>query len=243
MKSHEEPFYHENPYNSMTNTLPITFQSDGFTLKGTLHLPNAKQPPLVIGCHGLMSTGDSPKQIALAKQCNHAGIAYFRFDHRGCGESHGILEADTSLQARCNDLSSALQTITSIDMTGKDIGLFGSSMGGAVCLAFASTQPVVSIVTVAALYQSKGIIDNPVMKLSFDLSEHLSKIQNILIFHGDQDEVVPLSHAKTIYARAQDPKKLIIQKNGDHRMSKKSHQEAFVHEATGWFKKGFDLKK
>ncbi len=227
----------------MTSTIAITFQSDGFMLKGTLHLPHTKRPPLVVGCHGLMSTGDSPKQIALARQCNHAGIAYFRFDHRGCGKSDGILAADTSLQARCNDLSSALQTINSRNVTGEGIALFGSSMGGAVCLAFAGTHPVTSIVTVAALYQSKGIIDNPVMKLSFDLSEYLSKIQNILIFHGDQDEVVPLSHAKTIYACAQDPKKLIIQKNGDHRMSKKSHQEAFVRKAVGWFKRSFGLIK
>jgi alpha-beta hydrolase superfamily lysophospholipase len=227
----------------MSSTIAITFQSEIFTLKGTLHLPNAQRPPLVIGCHGLMSTGDSPKQIALANQCNHAGIAYFRFDHRGCGESDGVLETDTSLQGRCNDLSSALQAISSLDITGEGIGLFGSSMGGAVCLAFAGTQHVESVVTVAALYQSGGIINNPAMNLFFDLSEYLSKIQNILIFHGDQDEVVPLSHAETIYAHAQDPKKLIILKDGDHRMSKKSHQEAFVREAAGWFKKGFDLIK
>jgi alpha-beta hydrolase superfamily lysophospholipase len=227
----------------MTNTLPIIFQSDGFTLKGTLHLPDSRRPPLVIGCHGLMSTGDSPKQIALAERCMHAGIAYFRFDHRGCGESDGDIETDTSLQARCNDLSSALQAIRSLDITGEDIGLFGSSMGGAVCLAFAGRQHVASLVTVAALHQSKGIIDNPVMNLSFDLFEYLPKVHNILIFHGDQDEVVPLLHAKTIYAHAQDPKKLVILKDGDHRMSQISHQEVFVREAVGWFKKGFDLKK
>lgn len=227
----------------MERTIPISFRSDGLTLKGKLHLPNAKWPPLVIGCHGLMSTGNSPKQIALANQCNHAGIAYFRFDHRGCGESDGVIETDTSLQGRYNDLSSALQTIRSLDRTSEDIGLFGSSMGGAVCLAFAGTQLVKSIVTVAALYQSKGIIDKPDMNLSFDLSEYLPKIKNILIFHGDQDNVVPLSHAKTIYSHAQNPKKMIIQKNGDHRMSKKSHQEAFVREAVGWFKKSFDLNK
>jgi alpha-beta hydrolase superfamily lysophospholipase len=227
----------------MESTLPITFQSDGFTLKGELHLPNAERPPLVIGCHGLMSNGDSPKQIALANQCNLAGIAYFRFDHRGCGQSDGVIETDTSLQARRNDLSSALQTIRSLDKTSEDIGLFGSSMGGAVCLAFAGTQHVKSIVTVAALYQSKGIIDRPDMNLSFDLSEFLPKIKNILIFHGDQDLVVPLSHAKTIYAHARDPKKMIIQKNGDHRMSNKSHQKAFVLEAADWFERSFGLIK
>ena len=227
----------------MKNTIPITFQSDGFNLKGWLHLPDVERPPLVLGCHGLMSTGDSPKQIALARRCNQAGIAYFRFDHRGCGRSEGNLETDTSLQARYNDLSSALQAIMSLGLTAGKIALFGSSMGGAVCLAFASKQQVSSVVTVAALYQSRGIVDRPDMNLSFDLSDSLTNIKNILVFHGDRDDVVPLSHAKTIYSRAQDPKRLLIQKNGDHRMSDKSHQEVFVREAAGWFRRSFDLKK
>ena len=225
----------------MTSIIPVTFRSDAFALKGTLHLPHAKRPPLVIGCHGLLSTGNSPKQIALADCCNDAGIAYFRFDHRGCGNSEGILEAVTSLQSRCSDLSSALRTLQSMGVVGEAFGLFGSSMGGAVCLAFASLQPVTSMVTFAALYQSQGIIDAPQMNLSFDLSDSLSDIENILIFHGNKDDVVPLSHAKTIYAHAQHPKKLIIQQNGDHRMSNKSHQKSFVREAARWFRESFGL--
>lgn len=224
----------------MTPPTPITFQADGFTLKGFLHLPrHDKRPPLVIGSHGLLSSGNSPKQIALAEQCCLAGIAYFRFDHRGCGESDGLLEADTSLQGRCNDLSSALRTIQALGVVGDGIGLFGSSMGGAVCLAFASGRPITTLVTVAALYRSSTIIDEPLMKSPFDLFENLAKIRNILVFHGDRDTVVPLSHAKVIYSRAQEPKRLIVQKNGDHRMSLKAHQESFVHEAVEWFKKGF----
>jgi alpha-beta hydrolase superfamily lysophospholipase len=225
----------------MTNTIPVTFQSDGLTLKGVLHLPDVDKPPLVVGCHGLLSTGDSPKQIALADRCNEAGIAYFRFDHRGCGASQGVFETDTSLQARCNDLLSALQTIQAMDMTTEKIGVFGSSMGGAVCLAFASVHPVASLVTFAALYQSSGIIDQQQMNLRFDLRENLSKLHHILIFHGDRDEVVPVSQAKTIYEQARFPKKLILQKGGDHRMSDGAHQDAFVHDAVRWYVESFEL--
>lgn len=76
----------------------IQFAADGFRLKGTLHLPAADNPPVVIGCHGLLSDRSSPKQIALAEACNALGLAFFRFDHRGCGESTGRLEAVTSLE-------------------------------------------------------------------------------------------------------------------------------------------------
>jgi len=37
------------------NQKSITFSSNGFTLKGTLHLPAAEHPPVVVGSHGLFS--------------------------------------------------------------------------------------------------------------------------------------------------------------------------------------------
>ena len=46
----------------------ITFSCDDFELKASLHLPPVGRPPVVIGCHGLLSDRNSPKQIALAGQ-------------------------------------------------------------------------------------------------------------------------------------------------------------------------------
>ncbi|MBR9980379.1 MAG: damage-inducible protein CinA, partial [Desulfatitalea sp.] len=60
--------------------------SDGHRLTGTLHLPDVERPPVVIGCHGLLADRRSPKQIALASALGRLGIAYLRFDHRGCGD-------------------------------------------------------------------------------------------------------------------------------------------------------------
>ncbi|UCE56128.1 MAG: alpha/beta hydrolase, partial [Desulfobacterales bacterium] len=73
-------------------------------------------------------------------------------------------------------------------------------------------------------------------KNQFDITEKLSKISNILIFHGEADTVVPVSHAHEIFKRVGEPKRLIIQKCGDHRMSNINHQESFIHEASLWFK-------
>ncbi len=86
----------------------ISFQSDKLSLSGMLHRPEVEQPPLVIGCHGLLSSSESPKQIELAKACNALGIAFFRVDHRGCGQSEGLFKDVTSFEGRCNDLKSAL---------------------------------------------------------------------------------------------------------------------------------------
>ena len=92
------------------NQININFESDGFLLKGMLHLPEADLPPIVIGSHGLLSNSYSPKQITLARECNANGIAYFRFDHRGCGQSNGVFNEVTSLEGRRNDLICAIKT-------------------------------------------------------------------------------------------------------------------------------------
>jgi len=230
----------------------ISFLSDGFKLKGYLHLPSANRPPVVIGSHGLYSSSSSPKQIALADQCNRFGIAYFRFDHRGCGRSEGKFEGVTSVEARCRDLADAVAVITGTSDTGDRFGLFGSSMGGTVCLSVAGELGADTLVTFAAPIRSR-ILENGLplsensdtpgifldtQKRRFDISDRLPVICNILVFHGEADDVVPVSHADEIYSLVKPPKKLIKQKQGDHPMSNEVHQKTFIKEASLWFKQG-----
>jgi len=228
----------------------ILFKSDGFLLKGTLHLPISKRPPVVIGVHGLFSDSDSPKQIELAKKCNELNIAFFRFDHRGCGKSEDVFRDVTSFNARQSDLISAVKTVCSRNDTGNRIGLFGSSLGGTVCIFIAKKLNATALITFAAPVRSEPLIEMldksnylnnlPLSfyktNLNFDISDKLSDIHNILIFHGDSDKIVPISNAEEIYSKAGNPKKLIIQSQGDHRMSDKEHQTQFLNESALWFK-------
>ena len=231
----------------------IDFYSDGFRLRGILHMPFTQAPPVVIGSHGLLSDSNSPKQIALAKYCNTNGIGFFRFDHRGCGKSSGVFHEITTLKARCNDLTAAIKVIQKRVDTSQQIGLFGSSLGGATCISVAGELHIDTLVTFAAPVNNRSIVDavketnNYTLddllfyqkKLQFNISDKLSKINNILIFHGDSDNVVNLSNAKKIYTMASGTKKIIIQKGGDHSMSNPDHQKKFVKEAVHWFKTGF----
>jgi len=228
----------------------ITFLSGGFRLKGVLHLPFEENPPLVIGSHGLESSGDSPKQRALAEKCNKAGIAFFRFDHRGCGNSEGNFPEVTSLESRCEDLVSAYKTIMGIKVTSNHAGLFGSSFGGTVCLLAAETIHPASIVTLAAPVKSSSITESinktgvsertghlsHGRNYQFDISGKLALIDHILVIHGDSDGIVPISNAFDIYRHVSEPKKLLIQKGGDHPMSNPVHQHEFMKETLIWFK-------
>ena len=243
-------------FSPKTRIKDIIFTCDGLELAATLHLPAVKRPPVVIGCHGLFSDRNSPKQIALAQECTRHNLGFLRIDHRGCGDSQGEFNAVTSLESRCRDLIMAIELMKASTKIGEGIGLFGSSLGGAVCLAVAGEKDPGPIVTIAAPVRSRHIrdaVEHPpahhqngpqfdIKKESFDISDKLCRVSNILLFHGDKDTVVPPDHAREIFQNAADPKKLIIQKNGDHRMSDPEHQREFIQEASLWFQSGLLAK-
>lgn len=231
-------------------TQEIAFTSDQINLKGVLHLPaDVSHPPVVIGSHGLLGTAESPKQLALAEALNEHGIGYFRYDHRGCGRSDGDFREVTSWEGRCNDLASAFRVIRDRADTGDRIGLFGSSYGGSVSLFLAKKLGVEAVVTFAAATRSTSVIrhlesqgdediEEPPVDLNrirFDIFDKIAGIHHLLIFHGDSDRVVTPSEAHRIYAQAVMPKRLIIQRDGDHRMSLEANQEKFIRDSVQWF--------
>ncbi|MBU1342750.1 MAG: alpha/beta hydrolase [Proteobacteria bacterium] len=244
-------------------TYDIEFISQGFLLKGILHLPQVKQPPLVIGSHGLEGSKESAKQKVLSTLLVKNDIAFFRFDHRGCGESQGNFIKDTSLEKRTVDFISAVTRILSLGKTSKNLAVFGSSIGGATCMnAWESLLKMdvnlCGAVLCSAPAKSRTIEKiptdanekRPALPLSFfkenllfNITEKAQTLSNILIFHGDADEVVPVSNAHDIYALAKDPKRLIIQKNGDHQMTSKKDQLQFEIETAAWFLNCFGQKK
>lgn len=231
----------------------VVFSSNGYRLVGTLHLPSVDHPPIVFGSHGLLGTRNSPKQQGMAKHCMQGNRAFFRFDHRGCGDSSGDESDAADFSGRCTDLKNAITFILKQHDFSDKIGLFGSSLGGSVCLSVAAEMPVQAIVTCSAPLSTgalrhaddradipgipPGIRQNSAFY--FDLTHNLSSIRHILIIHGDADTVVPVSHARDIYERVGNPRKLIIQKQGDHPMSHPFHQQCFYKEADDWYRRYF----
>ena len=228
---------------------PVSFMSDGFRLTGILHLPPTPHPSFVVGSHGLLSNADSPKQITLANHLNRNGIAYFRFHHRGCGESSGTFDPDLTFHGRTNDLTNAITTIINRPDMGKKMGLFGSSMGGASVIAVAERFHPQAMVILAAPVSLSAINTSPDIladllisdtaafqrRLDFDLTPQLDLLQEILIVHGKSDQVVPFSCSEQIFASARPAKKLLALEKGDHQISSPPHQSQFIREAVQWF--------
>ncbi len=241
------------------NAIDLNFTAGNLELNGTLHLPDKDEPPLVVGSHGLEGTQESAKQKVLARLLPENGIAFFRFDHRGCGRSQGDFITDTSLDKRQEDLLAAVSCVMALGKTGPALGLFGSSMGGAACihawqaLGAAGFPPKGAILCASPVISST--IENipteandsrPALPLSFfkenllfDLTPAAAALHHILIFHGDADEVVPVSNARLLYETAGSPKELVIQSRGKHRMDRPDHQQDFEKRAAAWYKNIF----
>ena len=240
-------------------TYDVEFTSEGFLLKGVLHLPEIPDPPIVVGSHGLEGSKDSAKQKVLSELLVKNNIAFFRFDHRGCGNSDGNFIKDTSLEKRTTDFINAVRYVMNSKKTGKDLAVFGVSMGGATCInawdrLLEMDLNLKGAVLCSALLKSSTVKNlpteanenHPTLPLSFfrenllfDITDKAKNLFNVLIFHGDADEVVPVSNAFQIYNLAKEPKRLIIYKDGDHQMTAKKDQIRFEKETIAWFLKSF----
>lgn len=235
--------------------IDISFHSGELRLFGVLHLPSTPNPPVIVGSHGLASDGNSAKQIELANTCTALGMAYFRFHHRGCGTSEGRFADETTLDNRKKDLIAAVEAVLARKDTGDRLALFGSSMGGATCIAAARELQAEGYVVVAPpvvgdtltqppenLSSDPDLTDEFYRRLrDFDLTADLSAVKNVLIIHGDKDAIVPLENSQTLFRLAGKPKKLIVQKGGDHRISDPEHQKEFIRESSQWFRHCFGL--
>lgn len=111
---------------------PLTFQDDkGRRISAVLSRSSRPGPAAVVLCHGFLSSKNSTTNKALTRMLNAAGIATFRFDFFGQGESDGPFEDITVSLA----IGQAHAAVSLIRQQGYErIGLVGSSFGGLVAI-------------------------------------------------------------------------------------------------------------
>ena len=228
----------------------VSFQSEGLKISAVLHLPAKANPSCIVASHGLISSKDSDKYIALGERLSQEGMALLRFDFRGCGESEGILEQST-VTARISDLNSAMQFVGSHPDLGNSIGLLGSSLGGYVSLIKAATaKGVIATVLWSTPFHLDGIESKkdaegmPPLGKTFmrDLKKHrllplLPRVSNCLVIHGEADELVPVDQAWEIFHPLGPNKEIHIIEGGDHRLTDPGHRQRAMDLSVAWFKK------
>lgn len=228
----------------------VSFQSEGQKISGVLHLPDVWSRACVIASHGLLSSKNSEKYIALGERLSREGFAMLRFDFRGIGESEGRIEDDT-VSRRIIDLASAITFIKAHLGQDTRIGLVGSSLGGYVSLIHAPMDKDIKAIVVWAtpfhlddLGSKKQDEAYPLPGKAFflDLRKHrllplLPKISNCLVIHGDEDETVPVNQAWEIFHSLGAPKEIHIIEGGNHRLTEPVHRQRAMDLSVEWFKK------
>lgn len=115
----------------------ITLQNNGEKIFGILHRPLLEGPvPAIVICPGFGGNkcGKYRLFVTLGQALAKKGIAVFRFDYRGAGDSEGEFE-DITLDGKVSDTMTCLNFLENDPQINRHrIGLLGRSLGGVISL-------------------------------------------------------------------------------------------------------------
>lgn len=223
-------------------------------IRGVLDVPdNPVRHPCVILSHGLISSKESSKSVALADAFCRAGIASCRFDYHGCGESEGNLR-ETTLTARLKNLETVVEYVKRHErLDPQAIGLLGSSFGGSTTLLHAAHDRTVRCaILLATPYKLEKRPDDELDQVGFtdiyedfskyDLIAEAGKVQYGLVIHGDTDQTVPWEEGMAIYLNLLEPKRFELVKGGDHIFSDPAQRDNVIQLSVDWFKSSLKMR-
>lgn len=133
---------------------PITFQSGGVDIAGTIRVPDNlgaedKRPGLVI-LHGFGTHMNAANVLRPAELLEELGYITLRFDMRGCGKSGGN-RGRLNCGEQVEDTHAAVARLAAHPQVRADrIAVIGSSYGGAIAVASAASDPRVAAVISAS---------------------------------------------------------------------------------------------
>ena len=124
---------------------PVWFHDPaGHRIAAVLAVPPRPTTSLAVLCHGFLSGKNSTTNKAVTRALLDKGIATFRFDFFGQGESEGPFEALTTTLA----VTQAMAALDLVVQQGfRRIGLMGSSFGGLVAILTAAQRTDLACLT------------------------------------------------------------------------------------------------
>ena len=212
--------------------------------------------PVVCICHGIpagrpQDPGDGGYPL-LAERICHQGFAVFIFNFRGTGTSGGNLD----ILGWTRDLKAAVDYLYALpEVDRSHLSLLGFSGGAAVSVYVAADDTRISFVVACACpaefkfddpsplierFRSIGAIRDKDFPSSaeewikgFKLVspiKHVARIapRPLLLVHGSRDETVNISQAYELFARAGEPKQIIIVNGAEHRLRQNDRAMAIV---------------
>ncbi len=221
----------------------------GASLAGRLHRPPGEPRAMALFAHCFTCSKDLRAAVTLSRCLAAEGIATFRFDFTGLGESEGDF-ADTHFSSNVDDLIAAADFLR--EHYQAPSLLVGHSLGGAAVLAAASRIPEVrAVATIAAPaepshvrklleparaeLEAEGeaeiVLAGRPFRIKTSLLTDLEQQANadrigkldaaLVVFHAPEDTIVGVDNARAIYEAARHPKSFVSLQGADHLLSKR----------------------
>lgn len=178
------------------------------------------RPEVILYFHG--NAGDLSGWQFVAEDFTSQGYSVFIIDYRGYGKSSGTI----SEEGLYKDAEAAYYyLINKKAFTPQSIIIYGRSIGSGVAVGLASRHRSRGLVLEAS-YASLGHLANekfpmffPGLYLThkFNSLEKMEQIKCPVIFiHGQNDSLIPVSHAEKLFQKVQGKKRMVIIPRGQH---------------------------
>ena len=225
----------------------VTFRNDqGIELAGLLEIPadSTQIRSYALFAHCFTCGKDIAAASRIARALTKFGIAVFRFDFTGLGNSDGDF-GNTNFSSNVDDLLAAYQMLEQ-DFAAPQL-LIGHSLGGAAVLSAANRMPQVKAVSTIGSpatadhlqhlfhYSMQELEANGKAEVSIGLrkftikkqliddlrqhteTEHIAHLRRpLMVFHSPIDKIVPVAEAAKIFIAAKHPKSYISLDDADH---------------------------
>ena len=248
-------------------TQQIQFENHmGEKIAGTLHQPEQKPVGAVVAGHCFTCSRHTGILRRICDELSASGFTVLRFDFSGNGQSEGQFEQST-WSKQILEMEAAVNLVMDrgadwVGLAGHSLGAAIALLAAgrndairAVCRLAGRTSPSRPIYflsstqreTLAAkgqvAFTSRGRQLNINQAFfddaeAYDLTEATRSLTiPMLVVHGDQDDIIPVSEAYAAQQANPQQVQLEIVEGGDHMFSRPEHQAHVARSVTKWFQR------
>lgn len=250
-----------------------TFKNDqGIELAGLLETPADSAPirSYALFAHCFTCGKDIAAASRIARALTKFGIAVFRFDFTGLGNSDGDF-SNTNFSSNVDDLLAAYRMLEQ-DFQAPQL-LIGHSLGGAAILSAADRMPLVkALATIGSpatadhvqhLFHCsmEELADKGKAEVSIGLrkftiqkqliddlqqhtgTDHIANLRKpLMVFHSPIDTIVPVGEAAKIFMAAKHPKSFVSLDDADHLLVNARDAEFVAQTLASWADRYIDAE-
>src|SRR5262245_17605652 len=179
-----------------------------------VYLPNPSARYTLLLSHGnAEDLGDDRDWL---EKLRGAGFSVLAYDYQGYGTSQGRA---TEKGAYDDENAAYDYLVANLKAPPDRIIIFGRSVGTGPAVHLAARRPVAALILQSPFLSAVRVLTR-IPLLPFDKFPNYKDIRQVrcpvLIFHGDQDEVIPFWHGQKLFDIAHFPKQFVPVPNAGH---------------------------